>query len=203
MALGDVGAFSPAESHYGTPRAYDKMLQAEASKRASYLASMDQFYENLAEAERQFNETLEFKTETRDLELDWAREKQANELTFEREALASRERYNERSLDLKEREIAGGESDLTSFERFKLLNMFEAEGRSRRDTREEGLDLLRPGSGSETIYGENYVNPYTGRRRDGSLPGSPSSGEVDFPTDYGGSAADIPGGRRTTDYDYP
>ena len=124
MALGDVGPFLPAESNYGTPGAYDKMLQAEALKRAAFLSNMDQFYENLEEATRQFDETLSFKTETRDLELDWAREKHTKDLAFERERLEAEKTYNEGMLGLREREIAGDEgSELTSFERFKLFNI--------------------------------------------------------------------------------
>jgi len=197
MALGDVGAFLPAESQYGTPGAFDKLLQAEAQKRAAYLSSMDQFYENLAEATRQFNETLEFKTETRDLELDWQKEKFGKEQVLDRERLEAEKTYSEGMLGLREREIEGKESDLTSFERFKLFGMLEKEGESRRDVREEGLDLLRPAVSSEPIYGKDYVNPYS----------APQSGEVDvsgyktqnpvFYWDDPGSAADIPGGRRT------
>jgi len=172
MALGDVGIFNPAESNYGTPGAFDKMLQAEAQKRAAYLSSMDQFYENLAESQRQFDETLGFKTETRDLELDWAQEKFEKEQILDRERLSAEKEYNEGILSLKERELAGEEDDLSPFQRFKVFNMLEKEGESRQDVREEGLDLLRPGSSSGTIYGKDYENPYSVKTS------APQSGEV-------------------------
>jgi len=199
MALGDVGPFLPAESNYGTPGAYDKMLQAEALKRAAFLSNMDQFYENLEEATRQFDETLSFKTETRDLELDWAREKHTKDLAFERERLEAEKTYNEGMLGLREREIAGDEgSELTSFERFKLFNMLEGEAKSRQDTRESALEPRRapitPGSFWET-----------GQRREET--GAPRSGEVS--TSVSGrynpydpsqsSASNISGGRQAKD----
>ena len=74
MAIGDVGMFLPSESQYKTPGAYDAMLKGEALKRASYLSSMDQFYEQLEESQRQYDETLEFKVNTRDMELAFAQE---------------------------------------------------------------------------------------------------------------------------------
>jgi len=61
MALGDVGLFNPAESTYTTPGAYGETLKATALQNAQYLSMMDQFYEQLEETTRQFNETLGFK----------------------------------------------------------------------------------------------------------------------------------------------
>lgn len=61
---GEVGAFLPAESHYRRPGTYEKMLQAESSKRAVWLANMDQFFAQLEEAQRQFNVTAAFKEKT-------------------------------------------------------------------------------------------------------------------------------------------
>lgn len=60
MAIQDIGMFLPAESNYKTPGAYDEALRAEASKRAQYLSLMDQFYEQLNESQRQFNEKLSY-----------------------------------------------------------------------------------------------------------------------------------------------
>jgi len=67
----------PAPSQFGLPGQYDDLLRGEALKSASYLSSMDQFYANLDEAQRQFDETLAFKTETRGLELGFSREQLA------------------------------------------------------------------------------------------------------------------------------
>ena len=69
------GAFAPSESTFKTPGVAKEAFTAEARKRAYYLSSMDQFYAQLDEAQSQFDQTLEFKTTTRDLELGFAREK--------------------------------------------------------------------------------------------------------------------------------
>jgi len=64
MGIGEVGMFLPAESAYGTPGAYSQALRAEATKRAAYLSEMDQFYSQLEESQRQFDEMLSFKEES-------------------------------------------------------------------------------------------------------------------------------------------
>lgn len=74
MALGEVGMFLPAESAYGTPGAYSQALRAEATKRASYLSEMDQFYSQLEESQRQFDEMLSFKEESWEDEMGLRRE---------------------------------------------------------------------------------------------------------------------------------
>lgn len=106
MAIGDIGMFTPAEEAYTKPGSYDAMLAGEALKRASYLASMDQFFENLAETKREFDKTLEFKTETRDLELDWAREQFEGTMELERDKLDWQKEYGTRELNLKERALS-------------------------------------------------------------------------------------------------
>jgi len=106
MALGDVGIFLPAESHYKTPGAYSEMLAAEARKVASYLAEMDMFYENLEEAQRQFDTTLAFKEETRDLELTFGREKLEAEVEMHGESLAAEKAWRSRWLDIEESKAA-------------------------------------------------------------------------------------------------
>ena len=83
MPLADIGMFLPAESHYKTPGAYDEMLKAEAAKNAAYLASMDQFYAELEEMKRQFDETLEFKEK----ELEVRERQHREEIDFRRKAL--------------------------------------------------------------------------------------------------------------------
>jgi hypothetical protein len=112
MALNDIGMFLPSESQYNTPGAYDALLKGEATKRASYLASMDQFYTQLEESKRQFDETMDFNVESRDLNIELEREKlstqkelAADQLAFSREELTSNVTLQNRSLDLQEREL--------------------------------------------------------------------------------------------------
>jgi len=114
MALGDTGMFNPAESHYLTPGAYGETLKAEALKRASYLSSMDQFYEQLDETVRQFNETLTFK------EAALAQEKWAVEqnIGVQRESIAMQKSLGWADITLRtramEEEVAykGGSLDM-------------------------------------------------------------------------------------------
>ena len=93
MPIGSLSSM-PAPSQFGLPGQYDDLLRGEALKSASYLSSMDQFYANLDEAQRQFDETLAFKTETRGLELG-----------FSREQLAETTREFDLSLGLEERTL--------------------------------------------------------------------------------------------------
>jgi hypothetical protein len=147
MAIGDIGMFLPRESHYGTPGAFNKMLQAEALKRAAFLSNMDQFYANLGEAQRQFDETLTFKTETRDLELGWAREQQANELEFRREELESTDEYRQGLLELQEREIDEkyGGGDVDFLDKMRAWRIVEAEAKSRNEARDAAAEGIGPG----------------------------------------------------------
>ena len=64
MAIGQIGAFLPSESAYGTPGAYSQALRAESTKRARYLSEMDQFYASLEESKKQFEETMTFREES-------------------------------------------------------------------------------------------------------------------------------------------
>lgn len=77
MALGEIGMFLPAESAYGTPGAYSQALRAEATKRASYLSEMDQFYAQLEESKRQFEETLAFREKSWEEQLGLSKEELA------------------------------------------------------------------------------------------------------------------------------
>ena len=77
MALGEMGMFLPAESAYGTPGAYSQALRAEATKRAAYLSEMDQFYSQLEESQRQFDEMLSFKEESWEEEFGLRKEEAA------------------------------------------------------------------------------------------------------------------------------
>lgn len=200
MAIGDIGMFLPRESHYQTPGAFNKMLQAEALKRAAFLSQMDQFYENLNEAQRQFDETLSFNVETRDLQLGWERERMQEELKFRREELEAETEYREGMLDLEERRVElaedqaglGGEG-LTSFQRFKLFGLLEEELKAKTTAREEAAERGfpdTPGRAEESERRERIGLP--------PLPEAKVSGPVNIigGVSAGGSAADIPGGRR-------
>lgn len=154
MALGDIGMFNPAESLYSKPGAYEEMLRGEATKRAAYLSSMDQFYENLAEAQRQFNETLSFKTETRDLDLE-----------FQRERAAAEDEYRSSTLDIENRKLdILSRSTTSSYDERKIANRY--------------LDLLEAKQAASTELVSDYLKP---RVTPGSYwegPGTSDKGEI-------------------------
>lgn len=91
---GEYGTFTPTESAYTKPGAYKASVLAEATKRGSYLSAMDQFYAQLDQLEKQFEESLSFKRkqlaseETRQENLlDWYREQEAGRLGLAQEQM--------------------------------------------------------------------------------------------------------------------
>ena len=90
MALGNVW-LGGSEGNYRTPNAYTDALKAEALKRASYLSSMDQFYAQLEEAQRQYNETLSFKEQVFSEEMDYKRWLAEEEIRLKEKALGLEE----------------------------------------------------------------------------------------------------------------
>ena len=98
MAGTGLGLFLPSETAYKDPGRFRDVLEAEGSKEAKYLASMDQFFAQLEESQRQFDVTTEQKQEFFETELAWEREKSAEELAFSRWA-------KEEDIELGERQI--------------------------------------------------------------------------------------------------
>jgi len=110
MALGDIGMFLPSESQYGTPGAYGDLLRSEATKRAVYLSSIDQFYAQLNESQRQFDKTLGFNTETRDLNLDYQNRALAQEKTLTEEGYQTQKDIAESGNKVQYAKIASDEN---------------------------------------------------------------------------------------------
>ncbi len=101
-----LGQFLKAEQYYNAPSEFENALLGEGYKRAKYLAMMDQFYGELDETQRQFNETMGFKRE----ELDWRKD-------VEEEA----QEYRDRKLELGE-ERAESEEEWQRERLDKMLN---------------------------------------------------------------------------------
>lgn len=91
MAYPQMGNLFPSEAGFKTPGAYEAFLTFEGKTRSSYLAEMDQFFEQLGESKRQFDQTLGFKEKelvsreklTRE-SYDLQRELQDEQLEFQR-----------------------------------------------------------------------------------------------------------------------
>jgi len=123
MAIGDIGLFLPKESTYKSPTGYEALLEAEAVKRGTWLAQMDQFYAQLEESQRQFDENLGFQEETRDIEVEMEKDR----FEFEKESFG-------KEIDLKERAFS---FEQESFEKELAL-------------KEKALDVTA--RGGETIH---------------------------------------------------
>lgn len=111
MAYTDFGQLMPSEAGFKTPGMYGAFLQAEGAKKAAYLSDMDQFFANLAETTRQFNETLGFKnkelasreTLTRE-EYGLRRELQDEQLEYQRWMIGQTTKSNEKIAGMKNQE---------------------------------------------------------------------------------------------------
>jgi len=102
---GDIGMFLPSEAQYATPGGYETLLQSEATKRAQYLAQMDQFYLELEESQRQFDETMDFQVATRDLGLELSYKQLEQQKDLSLEEIALRRELGETEASLKSREL--------------------------------------------------------------------------------------------------
>lgn len=79
MATSEFGMFLPSESAYTKPGGYESSQRGEAMKRGSWLAQLDQFYEELEFKEKELEEMSEY----RDAMIE-----------LQREQLAQQERFN-------------------------------------------------------------------------------------------------------------
>lgn len=98
MAYGDLGFMAPREAYYTGPRGRTDVARVEATKRAAYLSSMDQFYAGLEESERQFDIGTRLAEERQ----EWEEEYGTRVLDIEEAGLEWREEYGTRELDIRE-----------------------------------------------------------------------------------------------------
>lgn len=178
MALGDIGKFNQMT---------DEAIRAESIKTATYLSQMDQFYAELDETIRQFNETLGYK-ESVLAEQKWEAGEtfrlQGEELALEEklgtEELALRERiaedeasYRAEMLRLREKEV-----DIQDQPYVMSLGM-TAEARERKEgmdlikqflTRGEGGEAVTMRSGEVSVAEEEPSSPYVFPKEETSNP---------------------------------
>lgn len=172
MAQGDIGMFLPSESHYKYPGAYSQALKAEAVKTANYLSSMDQFYAQLEESQRQFNEMLAFREDVFARELEFNRWRWEETFDIQRERLDWEREYGTRALDIEEDRL-----DLT-----RDLNLGESviDRHTGGVTEEEQLDFLRDiymeqAETSQQLL-QDIISP-TGTTAPASTPSTPAQTE--------------------------
>lgn len=170
MAIGDIGLFLPSEAAYSRPGTYEQSLRAEAVKRGAWLASLDQFYAQLDETQRQFDITAAFKEKA----LGFEKEAAEAEMAYKYKTLDTEEALRSRQLDIEERKV-------------DTLDRSTALGRSSED---KALDFLKSwssgGSSNDSwmIGGAqgstNRFLDYTGGKLVPSTGIAPPSGEVEW-----------------------
>ena len=214
MAGTGLGLFLPSETAYKDPGRFRDVLMAEGAKEASYLASMDQFFAQLEESQRQFDVTTEQRQEFFETELAWEREKSAEELAFsywakeediglgERE-LGVRQTGQELSYDVgmagveagreragMEYELGSRELDLASQTNAFYRNLYRGEEARREETHEvarEGIfGMAQPAGVDVGSYGDIYGSRDEGGALSFSNVPTAGGGEPDWynPSDW-------------------
>jgi len=79
-----LGIFLPSETAYKDPNRFRDVLEAEGTKQARYLSTMDQFYAGLEETKRQFDVTAAQRERFFEEELAFGREKLESEEELQR-----------------------------------------------------------------------------------------------------------------------
>jgi len=108
MANG-IGLFLPSEAAYSKPGTYEDALRAEAQKQAAYLSSMDQYYAELEESTRQFNETMAWSQESFKLAADAKRWETEETLKMQSRDIEQRRDASEMQYELGVKDIASKE----------------------------------------------------------------------------------------------
>lgn len=169
----DLGVLLPTESQYGNPGAYTEAIRAEATKQATYLSNMDQFYAQLDESKRQFD----LNYAAREKEFDWTSKFEEKKLTvesgFAERKLQLEEKAQELTRQIKEKELQFAETQLgfqretLGFEKEKLQAELE-KMRQEIGLAREGMDLQKTlGLGSLDV--QRYSVELEGNYKMGSL----------------------------------
>lgn len=110
--FGDIGALLPSEGLFRRPGEAVQAARVQATKRAAFLSSMDQFFEQLNENVRQFDITTELKRQALEAEkgfreesLEFEREKLEEGLRFQRQQLGLEEELGVAGIDVRRQQL--------------------------------------------------------------------------------------------------
>jgi hypothetical protein len=174
MAYSDLGVLLPTESQYGNPGAYTEAIRAEATKQATYLSNMDQFYAQLDESKRQFDMNYS----AREKEFSWTSQFQEKKLATEtglaERRLVMEEKQNDLVAQIKQKELQFAETNLgfekerLGFEKEKLqaelesmrqqIGLKEKEFDLQRELGLGSLDVQRTTAASTSAYQMGQLN---------------------------------------------
>lgn len=191
-------AFTPIDvrgpSSFKGPGQYEAYLKAEATGKASYLSSMDQFYAQLEEAIREFDVTSKYKYDVIaseekmfgenlaeqqrqfNEELGWMREQWSDQKALEEAKLASTEAYQGRALDIEEEKLGLYEKEIAAKEGGTIY--YDRAGVSER----EKFDFYKQ------AFQSLYSSPST--PSSGPITIGPTAAEFEKMTGYRGSTTD-------------
>jgi hypothetical protein len=132
MAYGEFGGFLPREGNYSSPAAYTEAAKAEAYKKSSYLAQMDQFQQELAESTRRFDITQAWAEKSFGETLEWNKEYGREQIRQGDERLAWDTSYGTQDLALRG-ELGRGQLELgrdtLEYNKENAATLAELEGR--------------------------------------------------------------------------
>lgn len=161
-----MGVFLPSETAYKDPNRFRDVLEAEGTKQARYLSSMDQFYAQMEESKRQFDvtsqqrerffeEEMAFRGEELETETELQRWLKREDVQLGRRGIRAQERLGEQELGLGyeklgfEREKFGEEVEESEFLRGLYTDIYGGEGGGYGGT---------PRVGTEGPSGEDYLS---------------------------------------------
>jgi hypothetical protein len=154
MAYGEFGGFLPREGNYSSPAAYTEAAKAEAYKKASYLAQMDQFQQELAESTRRFDITQAWAEKSFGETLEWNKEYGREQIRQGDERLAWDTSYGTQDLALRE-ELGLGQLELgrdtLEYNKENAATLAELEGRKLDIESQSVSNQYSLGLGSQSI----------------------------------------------------
>lgn len=211
MAGTGLGLFLPSETAYKDPGRFRDVLEAEGSKEAKYLASMDQFFAQLEESQRQFDITTEQRQEFFEEGLAWEREKSAEEIAFSRWAKEQDIELGEEQLGVTRRgqrlqfdvgmagveagrertgmeyELGTRELDLASQTNAFFRSLYRGEEARKQETHEvarAGIFGMTPQPAEVAPYTGGWGDIYGGREEGGALSFSNVATRADESPDW-------------------
>lgn len=196
--MANINPFAVASESFKTPYGYESYIKAQASAANKRISDMDMFYANLDEATRQFDETLGFKVETRDMELDWERERWEEELGFKEKSLAADISYKNSMIGIENRKLrlleeqAEGKDEMEeeAFDFFK--DYMKKEQSATLDVEKHGVYTSGPWGPEVEAMASGFIQDVRGEGVEVEGSGIVPTEEVDWRAGFlgGGSSTD-------------
>ena len=171
-----MGVFLPSETAYKDPNRFRDVLEAEGTKQARYLSSMDQFYAQMEESKRQFDvtsgqrerffeEEMAFREEELESESELQRWLKSKDIELERIGIGAQERLGAEQLGLgyerlgferekREQDVGVSEFVKSLYERQEERKEYQTYGFGGRPSAPSTPSRLKPSSGEDYLGAE-------------------------------------------------